>query len=198
MEGVSENLKSLLTVSVALNLLSPVLVAQYAYGRESDGMGDPFMMIIPPIEQFTNNYSVEAFPLFVSNYVTVYISSEFFQTAQIVLDNSVVTGWRNVVCSSGEICGHISRTNVSPGAHSIRHQNSSAVLGVSVYGFSNSSYLTSYGCPGGMRLSPIQCNCGQNSICLNNMGQFKCSCLNGFFASLSRTDELVCIGKLSV
>ena len=70
---------------------SPVLVAQYAYGRDSDGVGDPFMMIIPPIEQFTNNYVVEAFSLFVSNYVTVYVSSEFFQTAQILLDNSIVT-----------------------------------------------------------------------------------------------------------
>ena len=174
---------------------SPVLVAQYAYGRDSDGMGDPFMMIIPPIEQFTNNYLVEAFLLFVSNYVTVYVSSEFFQTAQIVLDNSIVTGWRNVVCSSGEICGHISRTKVSTGAHSIRHQNSSAALGVSVYGFST---FDSYGYPGGMRLSPIQCNCGQNSICLNNMGQFNCSCLNGFVASLSGTGELICNRKLSV
>ncbi len=173
---------------------SPVLVAQYAYGERSDGMGGPFMMIITPIEQFTNNYFGEAVPLFLSNYVTVYVSSEFFQTAQIVLDNSIVTGWRNVVCSSGEICGHISRTSVSTGAHSISHQNSSAVLGVSVYGFGSSS---SYGYPGGMRLSPIQCNCGQNSICLNNMGQFNCSCLNGFVASLSETDEIVCTSKLS-
>ncbi len=153
------------------------------------------MMIIPPIEQFTNNYFVEAFPLFVSNHVTVYVSSEFFQTAQILLDNSIDTGWRNVVCSSGEICGHISRTSVSPGAHSIHHQNSSAILGISVYGFDAQN---SYRYPGGMRLSPIQCNCGQNSICWNNMGQFNCSCLNGFVASLSGTDEVVCNGKLNV
>ena len=81
----------------------------------------------------------------------MHVSSEFFRTAQIVLDNSIVTGWRNVVCSSGEICGHISKTIVSTGAHSIRHQNSSAVLGVSVYGF---DIRNSYGYPGGMRLSP--------------------------------------------
>ena len=174
---------------------SPVLVVQYAYGRERDGVGDPFMMIIPPIEQFTNNYFVEAVPLFLSNYVTVYVSSEFFQTAQILLDNSIVTGWRNVVCSSGEVCGHVSRTSVSTGAHSIHHQNSSAVLGVSVYGLNSDN---SYGYPGGMRLSPIQCNCGQNSICLNNREQFNCSCLNGFVASFSRTNEIVCNGKLSV
>ena len=174
---------------------SPVLVAQYAYGRDSDGVGDPFMMIIPPIEQFTNNYFVPLFEC--NNYVTVYVSSEFFQTAQILLDDSVVTGWTNVVCSSGEICGHISRTNVSPGTHSIRHENRSAVLGVSVYGFCTSNSL-SYGYPGGMRLSPIQCNCGQNSICLNNREQFNCSCLNGFVASLSETDEVVCNGKLSI
>ena len=86
------------------------------------------MMIIPPIEQFANNYVVETIPLFVLNYVTVYVSSEFFRTAQIVLDNSIVTGWMNVICSNGEVCGHISRTIVSSGAHSIRHQNSSAVI----------------------------------------------------------------------
>ena len=173
---------------------SPVLVAQHAYGGEG-GVGDPFMMIIPPIEQFTNNYLVKSFSFIVSNYVTVYVSSQFFQNAQILLDDSIVTDWRNVVCSSGEVCGHISRTSVSTGTHSILHQNSSAVLGVSVYGFRS---VNSYGYPGGMRLSPIQCNCSQNSICLNNMGQFNCSCLNGFVASLSETDEVVCNRKLSV
>ncbi len=76
---------------------------------------------------------------------------------------------------------------------SIRHQNSSAVLGVSVCGFSSD---TSYGYPGGMRLSPIQCNCGQNSICLNNTKQFNCSCSNGLFASFSGTDELICNGRV--
>ena len=175
--------------SCSIESTSPVLVTQYAYGRGSDDVGDPFMMIIPPIEQFTNNYFVEAFPHFVSNYVTVYVSSECFQTAQIVLDNSIVTGWRNVVSSSGEICGHISRTNVSTGAHSIHHQNRSAVLGVSVYGFDKRN---SYGYPGGMRLFPIQCNYGQN---LNNREQFNCSCLN---VSFSGTDEVVCNSKLSI
>ncbi len=63
---------------------SPVLVAQYAYGRDSDGMGDPFMMIIPSIEQFTNNYFVESFTNFTYNYVTVYVTSEFSQTTQII------------------------------------------------------------------------------------------------------------------
>ncbi len=174
---------------------SPVLVTQYAFGRVSDVSGEPFMMIIPPIEQFTNNYLVEVLPDFDFNYVTMYVSSEFFQTAQILLDDFVVTDWQNVTCSSGEVCGHISRTDVSTGgALSIRHQNSSAVLGVSVYGFTR---LNSYGYPGGMRLSPIQCNCGQNSNCLNNMGQFNCSCLNGF-GSLSGIDEVICNRKLSI
>ncbi len=44
------------------------------------GESDPFMMIIS-IEQLTNNYFVEAFPHFVTNYVTVcmFVSSGFFQ-----------------------------------------------------------------------------------------------------------------------
>ncbi len=79
---------------------SPVLVAQYAYGGGgvSDGMGDPFMMIITPIEQFTNNYFVEAFPLFISNYVTVYVSSEFFQTSQIIITGQLCCYWLEECC----------------------------------------------------------------------------------------------------
>ncbi|XP_064399559.1 uncharacterized protein LOC135346009 isoform X2 [Halichondria panicea] len=168
---------------------SPVLVAQYA-GTVASGQtvsGGPFMMIIPPIEQFRNNYLVETFRRSGSNFVTIYVAPEFFQTADILLNENVVTGWTDVTCSSGEVCGHISRTSVSFGPHSIRHQNRSAVIGVSVFGFTGSTY----GYPGGMRLSPIQCNCGQNSICLNNIGQFNCRCLNGF-ALMSGTDEFVC------
>ncbi len=58
----------------SIESISPVLVAQYAYSGGSDGIGDLFMMIIPPIELLTNNYLVEVFSLFVFNYVTVYVS----------------------------------------------------------------------------------------------------------------------------
>ena len=154
---------------------SPVLVAQYAYGSQSEskrcGVGDPFVMIIPPIEQLTNNYLIETFARLEYSYVTMYVASEFFQPEHILLDNSVVSGWHNVSCLSGEVCGYVSRVNVSTGGHSIRHQNSLAVLGVSVYGF---DLCNSYGYPGGMRLSPIQCSCGPNSTCLNNMRNFNC------------------------
>ncbi len=40
---------------------SPVLVAQYAYGGYNDRTGDPFMMIIPPIEQFTKLFLSKRF-----------------------------------------------------------------------------------------------------------------------------------------
>ncbi len=69
------------------------------------------MMIIPPIEQYTNNYLiVEAFPLFESNYVTVYVSTESFQIEHIIISGQfyIVTNWQNVTCLSGEVCGHIS------------------------------------------------------------------------------------------
>ncbi len=71
---------------------SPVLVAQYAYGRDSDGVGDPFMMIIPPIEQFTNNYLVEVFSLFVLNYVTVYVSVGAVVPVIIIVYNESTLG----------------------------------------------------------------------------------------------------------
>ncbi len=77
---------------------SGLVYFQLLYGGASDGVGDPFMMIIPPIEQFTNNYSIEAFPFFVSNYVTVYVSSEFFQTAQIIIIRQFCSYWLEECC----------------------------------------------------------------------------------------------------
>ncbi|XP_064385205.1 E-selectin-like [Halichondria panicea] len=83
---------------------SPVLVAQYAYGGESDGVGDPFMMIIPPIEQFTNNYLVESFTIFTSNYVTICLNgfvASLSETDEIVC--TIITCPPSTTPSNGSV-----------------------------------------------------------------------------------------------
>ena len=54
---------------------SPIYVSQYASGSFADNRpGDPFAMMIPPIEQYSNNYVLQALPEFEGNYLTIYVA----------------------------------------------------------------------------------------------------------------------------
>ena len=147
----------------------PVLVAQYA--SDEDDTGDPLMMIIPPTEQYVNKYTFQTYSEF-NSYFTVYVAAEFYQISQLLINNVTISGWQSVTCSNGNVCGYIARISVDPGVYTIHHQNSSSVLGVSVYGF---TLQASYGMPVALGLSPIQCN---------NM-ELTCSpiCMEGFAES---------------
>ena len=127
---------------------SPIFVAQYSYGISGDGQtGDPFMMMISPIEQY---YVIEVLPEFSTNYVTIFVEFEFYRPQSIFIDSSTLSQWTAVYCSSSHLCGYVARTSVSSGEHHIYHQDSHATIGISVYGFNR---FNSYGYPGGLRLS---------------------------------------------
>ena len=137
---------------------SPVYVSQYASGTLLDNrLGDPFMMMIPPIEQYNNNYVLQALPEFEGNYLTIYVAPEHFQPDRIFVDSSNIneSQWITVNCALSEaVCGYITRVNVTSGDHRLYHEDSTARVGVSAYGFSP---VNSYGYPGGLRLTPVQC-----------------------------------------
>ena len=134
---------------------SPILVNQFARGNGFDSIGDPFMMMIPPIEQYSNSYVFNVLPSFSTNYITVYVAMEHYQPNQIFVDNSIIHSlWVSVYCSNGILCGYITRMPLAPGEHSLFHQDSNARIGVSAYGFNS---FNSYGYPGGLKLVPIQC-----------------------------------------
>ena len=65
---------------------APILVAQFALGRSRDGTsGDPFMMLIAPVEQFsTNRYVFNS--LFDLNCIAVYVEPEYFQPGKVFVD----------------------------------------------------------------------------------------------------------------
>ena len=142
---------------------TPILVVQFALGRTRDyaiGHGDPFMMLIPPVEQFNaKNFVFYSPPMFELNCITVYVEAEYFQPDRIFLDESNLNGslWSQVDdCSTTpDICGYITRVNLTtPGDHQLYHLDQDSRLSVSVYGF---VYGHSYGYPGGMKLTPLQC-----------------------------------------
>ena len=135
---------------------NPVLVMEYTQGFDLDNVGDPLMTMIPPVEQYSNNYVFNVLPVFGTNYITVYVAPEYFQPERIFVDNAnlLTNSWTAVYCSTGTLCGYVTRQSLTAGEHSLYHEDTDARVGVSAYGFNR---YNSYGYPGGLELTPILC-----------------------------------------
>ena len=132
---------------------SPILVTQFSLGRTLDNIiGDPFMMMIPPVEHYSNNYMLNVLSNFSTNYITIYVVTEYYQPNRIFVDDTsqIVSSWTSVYCSNSLLCGYITRVSLTAGEHIVYHQDPHARIGVSAYGFSHDN---SYGYPGGLKLT---------------------------------------------
>ena len=134
---------------------SAVLLVQFAIGGdiEPSGYGDPFMMMIPPVEQYSNKYTFVAQSGF-QNAITITVASEFFNSEDIILNGNSLDSaiWTKIYCSTQTVCGYSTRMSISVGKNFIRHRAPTARLGTFVYGFRRH---VSYGYPAGMQLAPI-------------------------------------------
>ena len=139
----------------SLQANNPLLLVQFAIGGdvEPSGYGDPFMMMIPPVEQYRNNYTFVTQSGF-QNAITVTVTSEFFNPDNIVLNGSSLSGanWTEIYCSTQTVCGYATRVSLSVGRNFIYHRDPTARLGTFVYGFARHG---GYGYPAGMQLVPI-------------------------------------------
>ena len=134
---------------------SPILLVQFAIGatREPAYYGDPFMMMVPPVEQYRNNYTFVGQSGF-QNAITVTVASEFFNTGNIILNGNSLSSatWTRIYCSTQTVCGYGTRVSLSVGRNFLYHRDPTAKLGTFVYGFLRD---VSYGYPAGMQLAPI-------------------------------------------
>ena len=137
----------------------PLLVAEFSLGTLEDGLdinGDPFMMMIPPVEQYGNDYVFNVLSRFPSNFVTIFVPPEYFEPENIFLDgiNQEEANWTVIQCLDGTVCGYAAYASLEAGDHRLYHSDPQARIGVSAYGFGRD---VSYGYPGGLQLVPIQC-----------------------------------------
>ena len=118
---------------------NPVLVAQFASGGTADNTSsDPFMMNIPPIDQYSNKFAVVTPNEFYSNFITIFITPEYLQPDMIFVDgiNQSNTNWTDIPCLNDTlICGHAANIFVNEGQHTVYHKRDTAKMSVSVYGF---------------------------------------------------------------
>ncbi|HEY0469342.1 MAG TPA: hypothetical protein VGC79_34365 [Polyangiaceae bacterium] len=126
---------------------APILVAQYSNGTTYDGVtSDPFMMLVPPQEQFLASYTVTTPATgFRTNFINVVSPSA--GVGALKIDGVVVPAASfSAIGSSGYLGAQLT---VGLGSHRLI---SSLPFGAFVYGFDTDD---SYGYPGGMSLSPV-------------------------------------------
>lgn len=134
--------EKVLTARSQIEASAPVLVAQYSPGQGFDNViSDPFMMLIPPTEQFLNHYTFST-PAsgFTKNFVNVVVPTSAISSLR--LDGSPInTALFSSIGSSGFSGAQVP---VSLGSHTI---SGDVAFGIYVYGFGS---YDSYGYPGGM------------------------------------------------
>ena len=147
----------------AIESNKPLLVMEFSLGFELDNVGldrigDPFMMMVTPTEQFSNNYVFNVLPEFATNYITVAVTPDDFEPRNILVDDVDLENavWNTVYCSDTTVCGYVTYVTLTPGQHQLYHSDIYAHIGVSVYGFDR---VDSYGYPGGLKLVPLQSKC---------------------------------------
>lgn len=121
---------------------APVLVAQYSPGQNFDGViSDPFMMLVPPTEQFLSQYTFSTPATgFTKNFVNVVIPSGAVST--LALDGAGVDPVLFSPIGASGFSG--AQVPISLGSHTL---TGSVPFGIYVYGFGS---FDSYGYPGGM------------------------------------------------
>ena len=147
----------------------PVAVMQYSKGHSVDKLpdqiGDPFMLLVPPVVQYLNNFTVttakEVRTTFDSN-ISIAISTEFFTNtpedrAAVLINGTQANpeaGWIPIYCSSGSICGYGAQIGTPVRASTLVFNKPSAAMNAYVYGFESK---ISFAYPAGFEMEPIGC-----------------------------------------
>ncbi len=139
--------ETILTAASAIDTSQPALVAQYANGQTFDNVpSDPFMMLVPPTEQFQSEYTLST-PVanFDINYANLVVPvAAIFSVRR---DGQSVPASAFTTIGSSEFAG--AQVPIGVGSH---HFTADTPFGVAIYGFRE---VESYGYFGGTSLAPL-------------------------------------------
>ena len=147
---------------------NPIGVVQFSRSYTTDNVldSDPFMMWVPPCEQYRDSFAVAPAPFHPSirgtvigrvayvNYTNIAVPAEFFNASMITINNNPINAsdFSAIRRSDNSIWGYGAQLTLDEGVQVIRHQNPNAALSVTMYGFSDQQ---SWGCTGGTGLAPV-------------------------------------------
>lgn len=143
----------------SIHATGPILLVQFSVGSDVDGVfeGDPFMVIIPPIEQYRSNYDISVFAntngrpesYYVNLLLPDGVESSGMRINGKILDSSV--SFQNVTCLR-RYCGLAAQLEVSSGQYSLTHVDPAATFNAIVYW---SSFRLGSGYFAGMTQKPL-------------------------------------------
>ncbi len=138
--------ESIQATSATIESTAPVLVAQYANGSDQDGVpADPFMMLIPPVEQYLSDYTLATPSDGINiNYANLIVPTD--SVSSVRMDGAPLATSFTAIGSSG-FSG--ARVPISVGSHRFQ---AARPFGLSIYGFAD---FESYGYFGGMSLGRV-------------------------------------------
>ncbi len=145
--GAAQFYEQIVTGPAVISSDKPILVAQYSNGSSFDGItSDPFMMLVPPYEQFLGSYVVTT-PAsgFSANFINVVVPNG--AVGAVTLDGVPVPAGSYVAIGSSGFSG--AQLPVALGSHTL---SGTLPFGTFVYGFAD---YDSYGYPGGLSLAPV-------------------------------------------
>ena len=142
----------------------PVLLMQFSVGRSVDNLtnADPLMVMVPPIEQFRNEFifSVLRSGLDenVQYFINIVMEAKFNRNSLLINNVTITQDWTEINCV-GDIrsqCAYGIQVpiNASTSPYIISHKNQSARFGVTIYSF---GYRFGQGYTAGVNQYPLAC-----------------------------------------
>ena len=146
----------------------PIGVYQFSRSFKIDNqiMSDPFMLSVPPCEQYRDSYTVATAPFDPSikgtvnernayvNYTNIAVPLKYFNVSLIQVNGNTINAseFKPIRRADNSIWGYGVQLLLDEGVQVIKHQDPTAALAVTMYGFSNQM---SWGCTGGIGLAPV-------------------------------------------
>ena len=143
----------------------PIAVFHFSRSFTADNViiSDPFMLYVPPYEQYHNSYAISTAPFnprlegtlvgrtAYSSYGNIVVPARYFNANLLTVNNQTINAsdFKPIKYSDGSIWGYGAQLKLNAGAQVIKHQDSNATFSLTVYGFSNQM---SYGYAGGLKL----------------------------------------------
>lgn len=140
------------TENVSFAADAPFLAVQFLVGQgeNTEAVGDPSMVVLPPVAQFRTEYGFFAPEVYYDDATTSrrgesWLNLVATSDAPVLLDDAAVSGFTPL----GTLDRYGAQVRVTGGAHRL---SSTAPFGVMVHGYGN---YVSYALPGGMNVAPI-------------------------------------------
>ena len=150
----------------------PAIVMMYSQGHSVDEItlqgiegtqGDPFMLLIPPVSQYSNDYTVTTAKQVgtdFNGYISFIIPIQFFDKSSI--DRAALainettfmpdSGYHPILCSNNQACGYGAYSSLPVGDHQLSYKVPRAAMSLFVYGFFRE---ISFAYPAGFEMQPI-------------------------------------------